>query len=113
LPEAAGDPPPAGRQVALAAGGGALRLVCGDGSLLEVLRLTLPGKKPVDARAFWNGLNGRRAEWASAPPDAAAAPEHAAASAPPEPLAAAVGAKRQRVEVTEPPPPGFTWGGKY
>lgn len=113
LPEAAGDPPPAGRQVALAAGGGALRLVCGDGSLLEVLRLTLPGKKPVDARAFWNGLNGRRAEWASAPPDAAAAPEHAAASAPPEPLATAVGAKRQRVEVTEPPPPGFTWGGKY
>ena len=81
--------------------------------MLEVLRLTLPGKKPVDARAFWNGLNGRRAEWASAPPDAAAAPEHAAASAPPEPLAAAVGAKRQRVEVTEPPPPGFTWGGKY
>ena len=29
----------------------------------QVLRLTLPGKRPVDAKAFWNGLNGRGAEW--------------------------------------------------
>ena len=32
--------------------------------VLEVLRLTVPGKKPVDAKSFWNGLNGRKAEWA-------------------------------------------------
>jgi methionyl-tRNA formyltransferase len=42
---------------------GALELTCEDGSVLEVNQLTLPGKKPVDAKGFWNGLNGRTARW--------------------------------------------------
>ncbi len=46
--------------------GKALRLTCADGSTLEVRRLTLPGKKPVDAKSFWNGLNGRTARWVAA-----------------------------------------------
>ena len=45
--------------VALSSDGKALELSCGDGSVLEVLELTLPGKKPVGPKAFWNGLNGR------------------------------------------------------
>jgi len=59
------------RAVTLAKGGKALELVCGDGSLLEVQRLTMPGKKPVDAKAFWNGLKGGEARWISAEEDAA------------------------------------------
>jgi len=47
----------------LAIEGDALQAVCADGSVLEVTRLTLPGKKPVEAKAFWNGLNGREAVW--------------------------------------------------
>ena len=31
--------------------------------MLGVNELTLPGKKPVGAKAFWNGLNGRVATW--------------------------------------------------
>ena len=52
-----------GRALALAPGGKAVQLGLADGSVLEVLQLTLPGKKPVDAKAFWNGLNGREARW--------------------------------------------------
>ncbi len=51
------------RRVSLTRGGDALRLVCGDGSVLEVLKLTMPGRKPVDAKSWWNGLNGREAVW--------------------------------------------------
>lgn len=29
----------------------------------QVMSLTLPGKKPVDAKSFWNGLNKREARW--------------------------------------------------
>jgi len=43
--------------------GKAVHLTCADGSLLEVRQLTLPGKKPCDAKSFWNGLNGREARW--------------------------------------------------
>jgi len=28
-----------------------------------VHELTLPGKKPVNGKAFFNGLNGREARW--------------------------------------------------
>jgi hypothetical protein len=42
---------------------GALRFRCAGGSILAVTKLTLPGKKPVDALDFWNGLNGRPAWW--------------------------------------------------
>eukprot|EP00529_Nitzschia_sp_RCC80_P026120 CAMPEP_0113462680 /NCGR_PEP_ID=MMETSP0014_2-20120614/12236_1 /TAXON_ID=2857 /ORGANISM="Nitzschia sp." /LENGTH=343 /DNA_ID=CAMNT_0000354589 /DNA_START=253 /DNA_END=1281 /DNA_ORIENTATION=+ /assembly_acc=CAM_ASM_000159 len=36
-----------------------LRLVCADGSVLEILRLQPATKKPVDALSFVNGLQGR------------------------------------------------------
>ena len=51
------------QQLELRPDGKALQLTCSDGSVLEVSRLTLPGKKPVDAKGFWNGLNGRVASW--------------------------------------------------
>ena len=53
------------RVLSITTKGDALRFVCGDGSVLEVLKLTMPGRKPVNAKAFWNGLNGRSAEWVS------------------------------------------------
>ena len=40
-----------------------LRAHAGSCGIGQVSRLTLPGKKPVDAKAFWNGLNGREASW--------------------------------------------------
>lgn len=57
---------PPTRQVSLA--GKALHLVCADGSTLEVLRLTPAGKKPVDAKSFWNGISGKTVEWSLSPP---------------------------------------------
>lgn len=51
------------RSMLLNAQGSAVQLVCGDLSVLEVCTITLPGKKPVNAKAFWNGLNGREARW--------------------------------------------------
>ncbi|XP_051141512.1 uncharacterized protein LOC127258628 [Andrographis paniculata] len=39
---------------------GSLIFPCGSGTYLEVLEVQLPGKKVVDAAAFWNGLRGRR-----------------------------------------------------
>lgn len=51
------------QEVVLNKNGKVLDLVCGDGSVLEVHTLTLPGKKPVDAKSFWNGLNGRPVRW--------------------------------------------------
>ncbi|KAK3426183.1 hypothetical protein EUGRSUZ_F02693 [Eucalyptus grandis] len=38
---------------------GALLVPCGGGTVLEVLEVQLPGKKVVDAAAFWNGLRGQ------------------------------------------------------
>ncbi|XP_026424053.1 uncharacterized protein LOC113320354 [Papaver somniferum] len=40
--------------------GGALQFSCGGDTTLEVLELQLPGKKPVNAASFWNGLRGRK-----------------------------------------------------
>ncbi|GLJ46541.1 hypothetical protein SUGI_0980820 [Cryptomeria japonica] len=40
--------------------GDALIFCCGGGSTLEVLELQPPGKKPMRARDFWNGLRGRK-----------------------------------------------------
>ena len=40
-----------------------LRLVCADGSVLEILRLQPATKKPVDALSFVNGLQGRTVRW--------------------------------------------------
>ncbi|KAL5079924.1 hypothetical protein RYX36_008345 [Vicia faba] len=38
----------------------ALVFPCGRGTTLEVLELQLPGKKVVNAAAFWNGLRGQK-----------------------------------------------------
>ena len=53
----------AARKIALSSDGKHLELTCADGSMLGVAELTLPGKKPVNAKSFWNGLNGRTARW--------------------------------------------------
>eukprot|EP00898_Chlorokybus_atmophyticus_P005595 jgi/Chlat1/6036/Chrsp4S06329 len=37
-----------------------LQVVCGDGSVLQVLEVQPPAKKVQSARAFWNGLRGRK-----------------------------------------------------
>ncbi|XP_021741001.1 uncharacterized protein LOC110707292 [Chenopodium quinoa] len=39
---------------------GALIFTCGGGTALEVLEVQLPGKKVVNAAAFWNGLRGQK-----------------------------------------------------
>ncbi|KAG8384149.1 hypothetical protein BUALT_Bualt04G0088200 [Buddleja alternifolia] len=39
---------------------GSLIFPCGGGTLLEVLEVQLPGKKVVNAAAFWNGLRGQK-----------------------------------------------------
>ncbi|XP_061337404.1 uncharacterized protein LOC133284412 isoform X2 [Gastrolobium bilobum] len=39
---------------------GALAFPCGRGTTLEVLEVQLPGKKVVNAAAFWNGLRGQK-----------------------------------------------------
>lgn len=43
---------------------GGLELVCGDGSVLNVLELQAPGKRAVSARDFWNGLRIKSLRWA-------------------------------------------------
>ena len=45
----------------------ALRVVCGDGSVLGVLELQPPGKKTMAAKAFVNGLRGATLSWESPP----------------------------------------------
>jgi methionyl-tRNA formyltransferase len=44
-----------------------LRLVCGDGSVLEILRLQPVTRKEMDAKSFVNGLQGRTARWIKSP----------------------------------------------
>jgi len=44
-----------------------LRLVCFDGSVLEINRLQPATKKPVDALSFINGLQGRTVRYVKAP----------------------------------------------
>ncbi|XP_052197872.1 uncharacterized protein LOC127804858 isoform X2 [Diospyros lotus] len=39
---------------------GSLVFPCGGGTVLEVLEVQLPGKKVVNAAAFWNGLRGQQ-----------------------------------------------------
>ncbi|KAH6784666.1 formyltransferase [Perilla frutescens var. hirtella] len=39
---------------------GSLIFPCGEGTTLEVLEVQLPGKKVVNAAAFWNGLRGQK-----------------------------------------------------
>jgi len=44
-----------------------LRLVCHDGSILEINRLQPATKNPVDALSFVNGLQGRKVKWVKTP----------------------------------------------
>jgi len=44
-----------------------LVITCDDGSQLDVLQIQPPGKKPMDAKSFWNGMRGRRVERARVP----------------------------------------------
>ena len=44
-----------------------LVVTCDDGSQLDVLEIQPPGKKPMDAKSFWNGMRGRRVERARVP----------------------------------------------
>lgn len=44
-----------------------LRLVCADGSVLEVMRLQPATRKAMDAKSFVNGLRGRTARWIKTP----------------------------------------------
>ncbi|XP_073060551.1 uncharacterized protein [Primulina eburnea] len=41
-------------------GKGSMIFSCGKGTALEVLEVQLPGKKVVNAAAFWNGLRGQK-----------------------------------------------------
>ena len=51
------------RRVVLDKGRNAMVARCEDGSVLEMLRLQNPGKKPVDAKSFANGLGTVRCCW--------------------------------------------------
>ena len=39
------------------------RIVCGDGSVLELLRIQPAGKKPMDAKSFINGYPNKTMRW--------------------------------------------------
>jgi len=53
----------------------ALRVVCGDGSVLGVIELQPPGKKAMAARSFVNGLRGAALTWTEPPAPAASTEE--------------------------------------
>ena len=53
--------------------GKALRIVCKDGSVLDLLEVQPPGKKVMDSKAFANGLRGRAFTWRPNPQPAGAA----------------------------------------
>jgi len=40
-----------------------LMVVCGDGSVLELLEVQPPMKKRMDAKSYWNGHRGKSIEW--------------------------------------------------
>ena len=40
-----------------------LRIVCGDGSVLEVARVKPATKKAMDAKSFMNGMRGQTLRW--------------------------------------------------
>jgi methionyl-tRNA formyltransferase len=44
-----------------------LRIVCGDGSVLEVAQLQPATKKAMDAKSFVNGLRGQTVRWVKTP----------------------------------------------
>jgi methionyl-tRNA formyltransferase len=44
-----------------------LVVTCDDGSQLDVLEIQPPGKKRMDAKSFWNGMQGRHVERARVP----------------------------------------------
>ncbi|KAL3941078.1 MAG: hypothetical protein SGBAC_004510 [Bacillariaceae sp.] len=46
-----------------------LRLVCADGSVLEINRLQPATRKPMDALSFVNGLNGKTVRWVKSLPE--------------------------------------------
>ena len=53
-----------GREVGLVGGkGGGLRVVCGDGSVLDLMEVQPPGKKVMDSKSYANGLRGRKLRW--------------------------------------------------
>jgi methionyl-tRNA formyltransferase len=45
-----------------------LRLVCGDGSVLEILQLQPAGKKPMDSISFLNGYPNKTIRWVKPKP---------------------------------------------
>lgn len=47
--------------------GDGLRVVCGDGSVLEFLEVQPVTKKIMDAKSFANGLQGRKVHWIRTP----------------------------------------------
>lgn len=47
--------------------GDGLRLVCGNGSVLEILKLQPVTRKAMDAKSFVNGIQGKRVEWCRPP----------------------------------------------
>ena len=44
-----------------------LRLVCGDGSVLELLMVQPVTRKAMDAKSFVNGLRGEKVYWVDMP----------------------------------------------
>jgi methionyl-tRNA formyltransferase len=48
---------------AVAHGKQGLLVKCGDGSVLQIIEVQPPGKKPMSARSFANGLKGRKLYW--------------------------------------------------
>jgi len=52
-----------------------LRLVCGDGSVLEIFQLQPVTRKVMDAKSFVNGLRGRTLQWVKTPEPVATAKE--------------------------------------
>lgn len=69
------DNEPQDRRVKLSKG--VIHITCGDGSVLGVKELQLPGKKVVDAAAFVNGLRKQRVEWVPIPEEEVEAAEAA------------------------------------
>jgi len=59
LPGAATGAP--ARPRALWLEGDALAVACACGSTLHILELQVAGRRRVDAKAFWNGLQGKDA----------------------------------------------------
>jgi len=53
----------AGGSALAVVGKGRLLVPCADGSVLEILELQAPGKKPMAAKAFINGLRGKSVRW--------------------------------------------------